>query len=85
MKNDETYRKTDSLRKRECCKVLKAKNPLANKNRLKIQQEIKRIYREKSRKQNKENPTSTPSFTCVSTRKCSLKKVVKAPPKSPNK
>ena len=47
MKNAETYRKADVLREREYQKVLKAKNPLANENRLKIQREKKRIYREK--------------------------------------
>ena len=83
MRNSEAYRKADALRKRECRKVLKAKNPLANENRLKIQREKETIYREKSRKQNKENPTSSLSFTFVSTRKRSLKKVVKALPKSP--
>ena len=41
MKNAETYRKADALRKREYRKVLKAKNPLANENRLKIQRERK--------------------------------------------
>ena len=85
IKNAETYRKVDALRKREYRKALKAKNPLANENRLKIQREKKRIYHEKSRKQNKKNPTSSSSFTCASTRKSSLKKVVKALPKSPNK
>ena len=68
MKNTETYRKANTLKKREYRKVLKAKNPLANENRLKIQREKKIIYREKSRKQNKENPTSSSSFTCASTR-----------------
>ena len=85
MKNAETYRKADALKKRACRKVLKAKNPLVHENHLKIQREKKRIYREKSRKQNKENPTSSSSFTCASTRKRSLKKVVKALPKGPNK
>ena len=86
MKNAETYRKADALKKRACRKVLKAKNPLVHENHLKIQREKKRIYREKSRKQNKENPTLSSSFTCVSTRKrTSLKKVVKPLPKSPNK
>ena len=46
MKNAETHRKADVLREREYHKVLKAKNPLANENRLKIQRE-KKIYREK--------------------------------------
>ena len=58
---------------------------MANESRLKIQREKKRIYHEKSRKQNKENPTSLSSFTCASSRKHTLKKVVKALPKSPNK
>ena len=35
MKNDETYRKADVLRRREYRKVLKAKSPLANENRFK--------------------------------------------------
>ena len=69
MKNAATYRKADALRKREYGKVLKAKSPLANENRLKIQLEEKRIYREKPRKQKEENPTSSLSFTCASTRK----------------
>ena len=85
MKNAETYRKADALRKREYRKVSKAKNPLANENRLKLQREKKRIYDEKSRKQNKENPTSPSSFRCPATRKRSLKKVVKALPKNPKK
>ena len=58
---------------------------MANESRLKIQREKKIIYREKSRKQNKENPTSLSSFTCASSRKHTLKKVVKTLPKSPNK
>ena len=69
MKNAETYRKADALRKREYRKVLKAKSLLANENRLKIQREKKKIHREKPTKQNKENPTSSSSFTCASTRK----------------
>ena len=77
IKKAETYRKADVLTKRE---YRKAKNPLTNENRLKIQREKKRVYREKSRKQNKENPTSPPSFTGASTRKRSIKKVVKALP-----
>ena len=81
MKKAETYRKADVLTKRE---YRKAKNPLTNANRLKIQREKKRVYSEKSRKQNKENPTSSSSFTGASTRKRSIKKVVKALPKSPN-
>ena len=84
-KNTESYRKAEDLRKREYRKVLKAKNPLANENSLKIKREKKRIYRKKSRKQNKENPTSSSSFTCASTRKRSLKKVAKTLPKGPNK
>ena len=75
MKNAETYRKADALRKREYRKVLNAKNPLANETRLKIQREKKWIYREKSRKQNKENPTLSSSFTCASTRKRRLEKL----------
>ena len=47
MKNAETYRKADALRKREYRKVLKAKYPLANENRLKIQREKKRIKKTK--------------------------------------
>ena len=85
MKNGETYRKPDALRKRESREVLKAKNPLANESRLKIQWEKKLIYREKSRTQSKENSTSSSSFKCASTRKCSLKKVVKALLKGRNK
>ena len=37
MKNAETYRKAEALRKREYRKVLKGKNPLTNENRSKIQ------------------------------------------------
>ena len=73
--NAETYRKADALRKREYRKILKAKNPLANENRLKIDWEKEIIYCEKSRKQNKENPTSSSSFTCTQRGNVVLKKL----------
>ena len=50
---------------------------------MKVQREKRN--REKSIKQNKENPTSSSSFTCALTRKRSLKKVVKVLPKSSKK
>ena len=89
-KHQDEYKKRDVLRKRHTIATIKVKDSVTNEIRLKIQRDKKREYRKRINElKTKENnpPSDSPnsSFSNKAVKSRSLKKVVDALPKSPNK
>ena len=91
-KHKEVYREKDALRKRNYCQKMKG-NPIANEERLRVQQEKKQEYRQQVKESiatataanllTEQNDDST--FWQAHIRSRSIQKVAKILPKSPRK